>query len=192
MRFLIGLGHSENSRKPVLRPLSIFMLNSNQATFTSLYDQYINKIFRFVYLKVDTKETAQDICSDVFTRAWKSIDDGRTIDNPQAYLYKIARNSVVDHYRNKGKTQNAPAQMLEQVIDTDPDLDLERKAILCSEMDTVRKALKNVNQDYQDIVIWHYLDDLTMPEIAEITGKSQGACRVALHRGLKSLRKELS
>ena len=165
---------------------------SNQATFTSLYDQYINKIFRFVYLKVDTKETAQDICSDVFTRAWKSIDEGRTIDNPQAYLYKIARNSVVDHYRNKGKTQNAPSQMLEQVIDPDPDLDLERKAILCSEMDTVRKALKNVNQDYQDIVIWHYLDDLTMPEIAEITGKSQGACRVALHRGLKSLRKELS
>jgi RNA polymerase sigma factor (sigma-70 family) len=59
-------------------------------------------------------------------------------------------------------------------------------------MDTVRKALRNINKDYQDIVIWHYLDDLTMPEIAEITGKSQVACRVALHRGLKSLRKELS
>ena len=165
---------------------------NNKTIFTSLYDQYINKIFRFVYLKVDTKETAQDICSDVFTRAWRIIEEGRTIDNPQAYLYKIARNSVVDYYRDKGKARSAPAQMLEQIVDPDPDLDLERKAILCSEMDTVRKAIKNINQDYQDIVIWHYLDDLTMPEIAEITGKSQGACRVALHRGLKSLRKELT
>jgi RNA polymerase sigma-70 factor (ECF subfamily) len=103
-------------------------MEDNQAIFTSFYDQYINKIFRFVYLKVDTKETAQDICSDVFTRAWKIIDEGRTIDNPQAYLYKIARNSVVDYYRGKGKTQNAPAQMLEKIIDPDPDLDLERKA----------------------------------------------------------------
>ena len=167
-------------------------MDNNQITFTHLYDQYINKIFRFVYLKVDTKETAQDICSDVFTRAWKSIEGGRTIDNQQAYLFKTARNLVADHYRGKNKTQSAPNEMLEQIIDPDPDLDLEQQAILCSEMDTVRKALRNINQDYQDVVIWHYLDDLTIHEIADITGKSQGACRVALSRGLKSLRKELA
>jgi RNA polymerase sigma-70 factor (ECF subfamily) len=160
--------------------------NANYTLFTSLYDQYINKIFRFVYLKVDTKETAQDICSDVFTRAWKSIENNRAIDNQQAYLFKTARNLVADHYRGKTKTQRIAQEMLDQIIDLDPDLDLERKAILCSEMDNVRKAIKNISQDYQDVVIWHYLDDLTIPEIAEITGKSQGACRVALSRGLKS------
>lgn len=165
---------------------------NNHAIFTSLYDQYINKIFRFAYLKVDTKETAQDICSDVFTRAWKTIQEGRTINSPQAYLFKTARNLIVDHYRKKNKIQTIPAEAIDQIIDPDPDLDLERKAILCSEMDGVRKALRDINQDYQDIIIWHYLDDLTIPEIAEITGKSQGACRVALHRGLKSLRKSMN
>lgn len=168
------------------------MLNNNHAIFISIYDKYIDKIFRFVYLKVDTKETAQDICSDVFTRTWKGIQQGRTIDDPQAYLYKTARNLVVDFYREKNKTQNVPAQSLDQIIDPDPDLDLERRAILCSEIDTVKKAINNIKPNYQDVVIWHYLDDLTLPEIAEITGKSEGACRVILHRGLKSLRKQLS
>ena len=164
----------------------------NQIAFTNIYDKYIDKIFRFVYLKVDTKETAQDICSDVFTRVWKTIQGGRTIDNPQPYLYKTAKNLVVDYYRDRARTQQTPNQELDKIAVLSSDVDLEKQAVLRSEMNLVRKALGNIKKDYQDIVIWRYLDDLTIPEISEITGKTQGACRVALHRGLKSLRKELT
>ncbi len=166
--------------------------NNHHAVFTSIYEKYIDKIFRFIYLKVDAKETAQDICSDVFTRTWKRIQEGRTIDNPQAYLYKTAQNLIADFYREKDKVQSVPMEALDRVVDPNRNLDVERKAILCSEMDAVKKALNNIKPSYQDIVIWHYLDDLTIQEISEITGKSQAACRVMLSRGLKSLRKQLS
>jgi len=68
---------------------------------------------------------------------------------------------------------------------------LEERAILSSEFQEVKLALQNLKQDYQDIIICHYIDDMKVPEIAEIMGKPQGTVRVMLHRGLKALQKEM-
>ena len=60
-----------------------------------------------------------------------------------------------------------------------------------SDIEEVVEALKNIHDDYADLVIWHYLEDLSLPEISQINGKSEGANRVGLHRALKALREEL-
>ena len=73
----------------------------------------------------------------------------------------------------------------------DPRLDLEIRAVANSDMEVVRAALENINDDYREVIVWYYLDDLSIPEIAKITRKSEGAVRVMVHRALDSLRANL-
>ncbi|PIU15604.1 RNA polymerase subunit sigma-70, partial [bacterium (Candidatus Gribaldobacteria) CG08_land_8_20_14_0_20_39_15] len=66
--------------------------------FSKIYDQYINKIYRFIFLKVNSQEIAQDLTSETFLRGWESFKEkNEEIENIQAFLYRIARNLVTDH-----------------------------------------------------------------------------------------------
>ena len=157
-------------------------------TFSKIYDQYINKIYRFIFLKVSSQEIAQDLTSETFLRGWESFKNGNKIENPQAFLYKIARNLVIDHYREKGKAKIVSAEYVEI---TDPRTNLEEKALSESDLDNVRVALADLRENYQNVIIWHYLDDLSISEIAKMLDKSEEATRVQLHRALKALKNEL-
>lgn len=163
--------------------------------FSKIYDEHIDKIYRFIFLKVSSQEIAQDLTSETFLRGWEAfkksqnpVANNQKIENIQAFLYKIARNLVTDHYREKGKTQIVSA---EYVNITDPRANLEEKALLKSDIDNIRIALVNLREDYQNVIIWHYLDDLSVSEIAKIMDKSEPAVRVQLHRALKSLKSSI-
>lgn len=114
--------------------------------------------------------------------------NNQKIENIQAFLYQIARNLVTDFYREKAKTQVVSAESAQI---NDPRTNLEEKVLLSSDIDTVRQALGNLKDNYQVIIIWHYLDDLSIPEIAKILEKPEGTVRVTLHRALKALKNEL-
>ena len=157
--------------------------------FGKIYDQYIEKIYRFVFFKVNSEEIAQDLCSETFLKGWQAYKKIPKIDNPSAFLYRIARNLVTDYYREKGRTNIVSA---ENVPIVDPRQNLEEKAALSSDLDQIKVVLANLKEDYQNIIIWHYLDDLSIPEIAKILEKSEQACRVQLHRALKSLKNEIN
>lgn len=156
--------------------------------FSKIYDEHIDKIYRFIFFKVSSQEIAQDLTSETFLRGWESFKNGNEIENPQAFLYKIARNLVTDHYREKGKTRIVSA---DYVKITDPRTNLEEKAILNSDLDTIRLALTNLKEDYQNVIIWHYLDNFSISEVAKMLDKSEPAVRVQLHRALKALKNEL-
>ncbi len=154
--------------------------------FIDIYDKYVNQIFRFILLKVESKEIAEDLCSDVFTRGWRSIKNGTTIENPQAFFYKTAKNLIADHYRDKSKIRTVDLSDYKELAD--PKTSLEQKIVTADDIVAVKKVLINLKEDYQDVIIWHYLDELSTSEIAKISNKSEGAVRVMLHRALKALR----
>ncbi len=169
-------------------------MDNYKEKFSEIYDQYIDKIYRFVYFKVSSEEVAEDITSKVFLKGWEAfqshgLGEDREILNTSAFLYQIARNAVTDHYREKAKIKVISADIAPQIVA--PGMGLEERAILSSEFQEVKLALQNLKQDYQDIIICHYIDDMKVPEIAEIMGKPQGTVRVMLHRGLKALQKEM-
>ena len=153
--------------------------------FTKLYDKYVEKIYRFVFLKVSSQEEAQDLTSQVFTKGWKKFRKGEKIDNPPAYLYQIARAEIANHYREKAKFQVTNA-VSDQIIDPNPGL--EEKSKLDSDMAAVKNCLAKLSNDYQDVLVWRYLDGYSNKEIAEMSGKSEGTVRVMIHRALKALR----
>ena len=158
-------------------------------TFSKIYDRYIDKIYRFIFLKVSSQEIAQDLTSETSLKGWESFKNGTKIENPQAFLYRIARNLVTDHYREKGKAQIVSAEYVSIV---DPREDIEEAAVLKSDINTIRLALVNLKEDYQNVIIWHYLDDLPITEVAKLLDRTEEATRVLLSRALKSLRNELN
>ena len=162
------------------------MENINEQ-FSSIYDQYIDKIYRFVYLKVNSQEIAEDITSKVFLKGWEAFQkQNADIKNPGAFLYQIARNSVVDHYREKGRSKTVSIDAMPQMID--PGTSAQDRAILNADVNVVKTAIQKLKKDHQDIIIWHYLEDMPIADIAELLGKPAGTVRVILHRGLKDLK----
>ena len=157
--------------------------------FSKIYDQHIDKIYRFIFLKVSSQEVAQDLCSETFLRGWEAFRNKQEIENIQAFLYRIARNLITDHYREKGRFQVVPADYSPII---DPGANLEEKAILSSDFEVIKQAMSNLNEDYQNALIWYYLDDLSVPEIAKMLGRSEDATRVLLHRALKAVRGQLT
>ena len=159
--------------------------------FSKIYDQSINKIYRFVYIKVNSQEVAEDITSKVFLRGWDSFKvNCDKISNPNAFLYQIARNLVVDYYREKGRTQFVSTDSIPDVVDA--SVNIEEGAITSANLAMVKDALANMKDDYQNVVIWHYLDEMPIPEIAQLLERSEEATRVLLHRALNSLRQNLA
>jgi RNA polymerase sigma-70 factor (ECF subfamily) len=163
--------------------------NNIKDTFSQIYDTYIDKIYRFVFFKVNSQEVAEDLCSETFIRGWQSFQEKKEIENPRAFLYQIARNLIVDYYRDKAKTQMVSADSLPII---DPKSDLEAETIKKSDLETIKAGLSGLKDDYREVLTWHYIEDLPVPEIAVLLGKSEGATRVLLHRALKSLKNWLS
>ncbi|MEK7664583.1 MAG: RNA polymerase sigma factor [Patescibacteria group bacterium] len=161
-------------------------MDNTREQFSNIYDQYIEKIYRFVYLKVNSQEIAEDITSKVFLKGWGAYMDKKEIRNPGAFLYQIAGNMVIDHYREKGRTKIVSAENIPQAID--PGANLQDMAILSSDVNAVKVAMQKLKKDYQDIIMWHYLDDMPIAEVAKIMDKPAGTIRVMLHRGLKELK----
>ena len=161
------------------------------AYFSQIYDQYIKKIYRFIYLKVSSVETAEDLSSDVFLRLYRHISkNSPEIENPQAFLYQIARNVVADHYRGQKISVVSIEKTTIEIEDIgDPT---QGQAEVSLEMDRVKEALVQLQDDYQDLIIWRYIDELSVPEIAQITGKTQENVRVGIHRALQALKGKVS
>ena len=161
-------------------------MGNQKKEFSKIYDKYVDKIYRFVFIKVNSKDITQDLCSEVFLRCWEVYKkDDTKIDNPGAFLYRIARNLVIDHYRDKGKANIVSPDSLPI---PDPSPGLEEIAFQNSDLNRIKLAIADLKEDYQNVIIWHYLDDFPIQEVAKMLNKSEQTTRVTLHRALKALK----
>jgi len=157
--------------------------------FNRAYFQYISSIYRFFYLKSDSQEIAEDLTNETFLRLWKTLNSGQNINNTRAFLYKIARNLLTDFYRKKAQKTEISFESAPEIIDSN---DFQQRIINNSEIERIKKALQGLKEEYQLVIIWHYLEDIPIREIAEIMEKTEENTRVLLHRALQSLREKIS
>ncbi len=167
-------------------------MNKKQKKFTKVYNIYVEHIYRFIYIKVSSRQTAEDLTSDVFLKAWKKMrkQDEKMIQNPRAYFYKSARNAVIDFYRTNKKEEVLSNLDNEEIEDTEQGI--EEKEKTKSDLAIIQKELVNLKPEYQDIIIWRYINDLSIKEIGQILNKPKGTVRVTLHRAMEQLKKQLN
>lgn len=159
------------------------------SAFGLLYDHYQPKIYRFVLIKIGKREDAEDITHQVFLNAWQNISNYKDQGFPfSSWLYRIAKNQVIDRYRTKKQDVGLENVDYERFIDFAIDeKNLETKI----QLEGVMKAIGNLKQDYQDIIIMRFIEDLSIKEVASAVEKSEGAVKLMQHRAIKELKKVL-
>lgn len=154
--------------------------------FGVLYDRYIDKIYRFVFYKTFVKEVAEDITSDVFHKALQKIgsyEEDKGVFS--AWIYRIARNNVIDYYRSqKGDMP------LEDVFDVGFDERTPESLDAIAALDKVQEYLKTLNAKQREIITLRVWEELSYREIAEIVGGTEDGVKMAFSRSIRDLREK--
>ncbi len=160
--------------------------NGNLDRFAEIYDAYVNKIYRFVYYRTNHKETAEDITSVVFMKSMNKISSYSFEKGTfSSWLYKIARNSVIDYYRSKKDVDD-----IDDFWNLGEDSNLDSRVDANMKLDEIKEYLKKFSDEQREIIMMRIWDGLSYKEISEITGKNVGALKVTVSRILKKIKNE--
>ena len=152
--------------------------------FLGYYNQFRDKIYTYFYYRVSfDRDTAEDLTAEVFLKAFEAFD---TFDRErpfQPWIYRIAHNRLVNHYRDSKKHLS-----FDDIIETS-DMADDGLALFEQQMaaDQLLSFLEKLSPQEKYIITLKYLDELSYAEMAEIIGKSEGALRVAVNRAKKKL-----
>lgn len=164
------------------------LFSSQYKEFTDHYENFKNKIWSFVFYRVGQDQLlAEDITSDIFLKAFDKYNDYNPEFAFSTWIYSIARNTIIDHYRKNQSTVEWDDQKHDTEIEESFSKDTDQEINAAQ----IQTALQKIPEKNRDIVIMKYLEDMDTSEIAEITNQSPANIRQILSRSLKSLKAHL-
>jgi len=161
----------------------------DEEAFTQLYEEYFDKIYRYVALKIGDRMEAEDITQQVFLNAIKAINSFRWRGVPfSSWLFRIAHNQVVDHLRNKAKRATVPLEESLVASNDNPQLTVEQKL----DIEQLNSAAKRLTPAQQEVISLRFAGEMSIAQAANVMGKSEGAIKALQHSAIAALRKVLS
>lgn len=161
-----------------------------QEKFAKAYDEHADAIFRHCYLRVYDRELARDIMQETFMKAWNHYGEmeGEKIENLKSLLYKIATNLIIDHSRRPSSKRT---DSLEDMVEAGFEPGEDKSEKLIDELDAKEalKKLEYIKEDYREVLMLRYFNDLSLKQTAEVLGISENLVSVRLNRALQELRK---
>jgi len=160
----------------------------DEAAFGRYYEIYAPKLYRHAFYRLSSKELAEDVVSDVFIKTWQFLSEpDKKITNIKAFLYRLANNLIIDIYRTRGR-QPFPIDDIFEAQLSDSGA-ATNGTINKLDFEIVLKNLLKISSEARELLLWRYVDELSIKEISKITGKNRNAIYVAIHRGLKELKR---
>jgi RNA polymerase sigma-70 factor (ECF subfamily) len=164
--------------------------NNDPNAFAELYEEYFDKIYRYITVKIGDRDEAEDLTQQVFLKAHGSISSFKWKGVPfSAWLYRIAHNQIVDHLR---KRQKQPDTLNDEI----PVMDKEENKpenIVEKRMDIqqVLNAARNLTDAQREVISLRFTAGMPTAQVAEIMGKNPGAIKALQHSAIAALRKSL-
>lgn len=158
----------------------------NAEAFGHLYQRYATQIYRYLRSRVGNERDAEDLTEAVFVRSYEALAGYQERGHRySAFLYQVARNVLVDHYRSAREEYS-----LEDSIPLSaPGPDPETEVIEADEAKRLLQRMEELPEDYQEVIRLRILLSMPTARVSEWMDRSEGAVRVLLYRALKSLRK---
>ncbi|MDQ3018362.1 MAG: sigma-70 family RNA polymerase sigma factor, partial [bacterium] len=155
---------------------------------TQLYNHYFERLYRFIYYRVGHKEIAEDLTEEVFIKLFKGIKNLQQTAAFEGWLFQIARNQVIDHYR--AKKNIVPLEDIEHSLEYETNIiDIVN---LQTEQKLLIKIIKELSPEQQTVIKLKFLEDLENSTIAQMMNKTEGAIRVIQHRAISRLKELLT
>lgn len=156
--------------------------------FGELYQRYVDSIYRYLRTRVDDPKDAEDLCETAFLRSFEAIDRYEEQGHPfSAYLYRVARNLLADHYRKRSESVG-----LDEIAEpATTEEDLESAYARSEQIRAIDRSMLNLTEDYQEVIRLRVVLGLPTDTVAAWMERSPGAVRVLLHRALNALRENL-
>ena len=166
--------------------LAVRASEGDPAAFGTLYDRHVSAVYRYVYYRVRNDAEAEDLTSEVFMKALRAISRYEPRQAFLAWLYRIARNSVIDHVRRGGRQVSFEDALEHPEVHNAVDPDLE--VLAGSDSATLRSALGRLTPLQQEVIVLRFLEGYSTDEIAKLIGKREGTVRGIQFRALGALR----
>jgi RNA polymerase sigma factor (sigma-70 family) len=156
------------------------------AAFGRLYNHYVQPVYRYVYSRMGTTHTAEDLTSQTFMAAFENLPRYRERGQFAAWLFQIARNKMTDHFR--GNRVEVDLEAAQSFAGGD---DVLLQVIQNEEISRLTCLIKNLNFEEQDLIRLRYVAELTFAEIADLLGKREEAVKQSLYRLLARLKGQM-
>jgi RNA polymerase sigma-70 factor, ECF subfamily len=161
--------------------------------FEKTYDAEADSVFRYCLIRTSDREVAMDIAQDTFMKYWKAFLAGKQPDNERAFLFKIARNLVIDWYRSKKSLslEKIMSNGADEESDGEPFFAHNGKTEFEMEADAriLVEKIRDLRPIYQHSIYLRFVEEMRPFEIAEIIGVSANVVSVRITRGLEEIRK---
>jgi RNA polymerase sigma-70 factor (ECF subfamily) len=153
-----------------------------------LYDALVGPIYRYVAVRVQRREDAEDLTQLVFERIVTSLPRYRRRGRPfEAWAFRIARNAVIDHVRRD--RAHEPFSVAHEMVDGDG---LDAVSVRVEEIRELRRAIGTLTPDQQEALALRYAAGLSAEEAAQVMGRQAGTIRGLTHRAIAALRRRMS
>ena len=170
---------------------------ADPARFDALYRKYVAQVYNYAVYELGDHHEAEDATERTFLSALAALpafrerarpEDGDGASTFRIWLFKIARNVVAERRRRWRRRPEAP---LDLAMDTPAPGDVEGTVLAHESAASAWRAVDRLTGDRRRAVVLRFVHEMTTHEIAEILGRSEGAVRVLIHRGLRGVARDL-
>jgi RNA polymerase sigma-70 factor (ECF subfamily) len=177
---------ADNSEEVILNRA----IQGDHEAFGKLYEDYVERIFNYVYYRTGNQHDAEDLTARVFFRAMRRIPQYQERGLPiSAWLYRIAHNLVANWHRDRGRR---PEISLDEGFTTGHHSEHPEITLLqLEEQDYLLRLIRDLPPERQQLIILKFVEHMSNAEIGQIMGRTEGAVKSLYHRTLLSLRVEM-
>lgn len=170
-----------------LDALALQACSGDGDAFGQIYDRMTGKIFRYLYYRTYHRETAEDLTSLTFMKALERLATYKAEKGSfSGWLYTIARNSLMDHFREKKDHLD-----IESVWEISSDGNVELDAVRKDDWERLRPYLSRLSPAEREILLLRVWDELSYQDIARVLKKSEAACKMSFSRTIAFLRETM-
>ena len=165
-------------------------IQGDHEAFGALYEQYVERIFNYVYYRTGNQHDAEDLTAKVFFRAMRRIPQYQERGLPvSAWLYRIAHNLVANWHRDRGRR---PEISLDEGYASLPHSEHPEATLLqLEEQDHLLRIIRSLPPERQQLIILKFVEHMSNAEIGQIMGRTEGAVKSLYHRTLLALRLDM-
>jgi RNA polymerase sigma-70 factor (ECF subfamily) len=166
--------------------LIIKAISGDKEAFGHLYDHYFLQIFKYLLIRTDNQEDAEDMTETVFMKAWEHLPrfGGKTMKNNfRAWLFRIAHNTLIDRFRTKKVSLSLGSASQIRSTDAEP----EKIVLQNEEAKRIREAIKMLDEVSQQVIVSRFIGGLSHKETAQSVGVNENNVRIIQYRALRKL-----